>query len=371
VHQLFTHRDLIQDESRTSLHRWAARPVDALVVPAHREARMLRPVIELAAASGTQLLILASHACRSPEIARLVAAYPGCRALVARIPAGYRNDALDFRTASAHFRRPNAGRTTDLSLKRNIGLLLARMLGWNKIMFFDDDITGVSPWHLVKVAAQLDRHQVTGLVCRQFPDNSVVCHANRLRGAPQENFVTGGALGVNCADQPLELFPDIYNEDWFFFADHAAAADVVSVGEARQARFNPFRHPGRATTEEFGDLLAEGIYALFSEGLGLSRATRPYWREFIPARRTLIETIMRDLRRVDSPDAVLARRSLHQSRAQLGRITPDDCCDFLDAWQHDRRAFARTAAHLSSVRSEREAFGFLGLDWHPLGLAAA
>ena len=120
-------------------------------------------------------------------------------------------------------------------MKRNLGRLLARLMRWDKIMFLDDDIFGVTLTDLAKIASQLDSHQVTGLISRSFPDNSVVCHANRLSGRDQDNFVTGAALGVNCAEKPLDFFPDVYNEDWLFFATHAAQGQVISVGRAPAA----------------------------------------------------------------------------------------------------------------------------------------
>ena len=36
-------------------------------------------------------------------------------------------------------------RRTDLSAKRNLALLLSHMLGWSRILFLDDDITGLKP----------------------------------------------------------------------------------------------------------------------------------------------------------------------------------------------------------------------------------
>jgi len=43
-------------------------------------------------------------------------------------------------------------------VKRNIGPLLARLHGWRKIVFVDDDITLVAQ-DLVRLGHQLDRHQ--------------------------------------------------------------------------------------------------------------------------------------------------------------------------------------------------------------------
>ena len=144
---------------------------------------------------------------------------------------------------------PTAGGTSDLSVKRNFGLLLARLSGWSKIVFIDDDITLSRP-DIARLTDQLDSHQIAGMVCRDFPDNSVVCHARRLAGLPQDVFVTGAVLGVNCTDLPLPFFPDIYNEDWFFFAEAAPrATSSTKAGEARQAEYEPFAEPaaGRAT----------------------------------------------------------------------------------------------------------------------------
>ena len=115
---------------------------------------------------------------------------------------------------------------------------------------------------LTRLAVQLETHPIAGMVCRRFADNSVVCHARRLAGFDQDVFVSGAVLGVNCSYLPLPFFPDIYNEDWFFFAEAAARQRLAKVGEARQAEYDPYLRPTRAGHEEFGDLLAEGLYAV-------------------------------------------------------------------------------------------------------------
>ena len=81
-----------------------------------------------------------------------------------------------------------------------------------------------------RLARQLDHSQIAGMVCREYPDNSVVCHARRLAGLPQDNFVSGSARGVRCDDVALPFFPDIYNEDWFFFSKAVARHDLFNVG---------------------------------------------------------------------------------------------------------------------------------------------
>ena len=115
---------------------------------------------------------------------------------------------------------------------------------------------------------------------------------------------------MNCDDLPLSFFPDIYNEDWFFFAKEAAARDLPRVGQAEQAPLRPVRRPRARRREEFGDLLAEGLFALFGEvdpDLSLvehlSGATRRFWDRFIQVRHDVLTdtrmALIRELARRD------------------------------------------------------------------------
>jgi hypothetical protein len=365
VRQKSSHRHLLRDESRTP-PRHRQPPLNALVVPSARRAGHLEQAIWLAVESETLLVVLASKECRAGDVASQVASTAGCRALVVDVPEHYEHEYLRHEPwANGEFEVLNAGRTSDLSLKRNIGLLLARLLGWHKIMYLDDDIYDVSATQLLKLSSQLDNYQVAGLETRRFPDNSVVCHANRLSGADQDNFVTGAALGVNCADQPLPFFPDVYNEDWFFFLEHAASGALPCVGKARQLEYKPFGDPMRAAREEFGDLLAEGLYALIEAGDGISRATESYWEIFIDARLSLFNEICSRLEKVETNEAFRAVGSVQAARKQASLITPEDCLRFLEAWQEDRRRFQAIVAKLSNLGSYAEAFDHLELkNWY-------
>jgi hypothetical protein len=247
--------------------------------------------------------------------------------------------------------------------------------GWSKVVFVDDDIMSLQTANLVRLARQLDNHQVAGMVIRQHPDNSVVCHARRLAGLRQDVFVTGAVLGVRCNDLPLSFFPDIYNEDWFFFAKEAAAHLLPSVGQAQQADYDPFVSPDRARLEEFGDLLAEGLYALFGmQGhrmpfeKRLDMATKTYWSYFIDARLELIKKARRALYRSLNHDPSNARvysalNSLMAAKHQVrDAIKPDLCVNFLDGWRDDLADWQRFSSGVSTVGSTREAMEFLQLE---------
>jgi hypothetical protein len=226
------------------------------------------------------------------------------------------------------------------------------------------------------MAGQLQNHQVVGMRLLEFPDNSVVNHARRLAGLWQDVFVTGAVLGVNASDQPLSYFPDIYNEDWFFFAHLAARRQLPHVGEATQAEYDPFAGPARARQEEFGDVLAEGLYALIGGERSdvpfpemLRGATQRYWEHFIEARHDVLSETSSRLHGYlaqDGGDDRLrsAIRALDAAAEQLTRITPDLCVDFLEAWQLDLADWQRATSGANDVGSTLLAMDYLEMaDW--------
>lgn len=378
IRQRASHAHLSTDVSRSPappLRSQRAR-FDALIVPASRPASFLQPAIELSALLGVLLVVMCSKQTRVEHVARRVSKSPGARSLVVEIPEDRSHPAIPTRTSDSAFKEAQGGRNSDLSAKRNLGLLLARLNGWGKIAFIDDDIKLVGNRNIARLAGQLETHQVAGMVVRRFPDNSVVCHARRLAGLAQDVFVTGAVLGVHCNSLPLSLFPDVYNEDWFFFAEEAAARRLPRVGHAVQAEYDPFANPERACREEFGDLLAEGLYALMGEndpslpfGEQLRGATLTYWSRFINARHEAIAEANTELSRFMDPDAEngylsSALESLEAAEMQLDTIKPDLCLNFVDAWRQDLDDWQRFSNGVNNVGSTREAMDFLGLkNW--------
>jgi hypothetical protein len=265
-----------------------------------------------------------------------------------------------------------------LSLKRNIGLVLARLRGWTKILFVDDDIQGLTPRDISRFSGSLDRHPVAAMASTFFPDNSVVCHARRLARLGQDVFVSGAVLGVNTQHPAVSFFPDIYNEDWFFFAKHAAARSLTKIGEARQDEYDPYADPGRAAREEFGDVLAEGLYALFNDTPGwelqdqLKVATSSrHWSFFIEDRFSMITEIFDRLsatpHRAES-DEPSAQKSLRSAMDQLEKITPDKCAQFVQSWRDDDASWQRAMPSSGVPLSECEAMDRLELtNWISCG----
>jgi hypothetical protein len=345
----------------------------------------LQSTIKLAADIDALLVILSSKQANVDSLADRPPSTPGARGLIVEVDEDWNHPDLPRRTSDSDFVQAKADRKSDLSKKRNLGLLLARLHGWNKVMFLDDDIQKCKADSVARLANQLDFRQAAGMCVREFPDNSVVCHARRLAKMPQGVFVTGAALGVHCNNLPLSFFPDIYNEDWFFFAKEAAARRLSQVGFAVQEKYDPYASSDRARWEEFGDLLAEGLYSWFerwsSESTFFGFPAMPssnYWRQFIDARHeVLTETSARLGRLADqssnADECYSALGSVAAAQGQLAdAITADLCVSFIDAWLDDLHNWEIFSSSVNNVGSTREAMDFLGLGkWRLAGLGNA
>lgn len=373
IRQLPSHAHLLRDYSRrfTPTGRSRRSRLNAIIVPTARPASSLVGLIELAASLGILLVVLCSKQATIAQVVERVGRTARARALVVQVGEDYRLPMpLGFDTSEGRFAKASGGRASDLSLKRNLGLLLAETMDWSKIAFVDDDVM-LSDNDLTRMAFQLEAHGIAAMACRHFPDNSVFCHARRLAELPQDVFVTGAVLGVNCDAFPPPFFPDVYNEDWFFFGEAAARRRLVKSGNAYQAPYEPFADPMRALHEEFGDLLAEGLYALI-ENVGPDNsfrqithwATEAYWASFTESRREDAE-MTRDLlaRFVEGADVESAMASLAvtEDHYRDGWITPESCVGFLDAWERDSVRWGKFCASLDRVRTISEAMQQLEL----------
>ena len=123
----------------------AGRSLDAIVVPAARPAENLLPAMVLAAETGAAFLALTSGATKPAAVRAVAAEVPGLQYAVVPVPADYEHWIVDFRTSTPIFRAAQVGRLGDLSLKRNLGVLLGRLAGWRSILFLDDDIRALCP----------------------------------------------------------------------------------------------------------------------------------------------------------------------------------------------------------------------------------
>ena len=327
---------------------WAAddagrrRGIDAIIVPTARPPAYLAQAAALAHALGCTLLTL--HSKQWTSAAKAAQRLPRDVDLLAvdiRDPAQLR---LPVWESSRLLAGTVFERRTDISAKRNVALLLSRMLGWSRVLFLDDDIAELDPDDVRRASGLLDTYNAVGLHVGGFPDHSVVCHAYRQAGGSQQAFIGGGALAVHL-ERSTSFFPDIYNEDWFFLLDGDKGIQPVGVtGTVRQFPYDPFRTPDRARGEELGDVLAEGIYWLLDQGGSVTDANQAHWIKFLVRRRRFIERVLRMVEQKGTLESAERAHRIAALKASLGRlqlITPKLCEDFLRAWSADRQCWHR------------------------------
>jgi hypothetical protein len=327
-------------------------PVNAIIVPTARSAPYLRHAISVAHQLRCPLIALCSRHAKTRALASLVDEQDGridFLALDLSTP-GWQRTLPTFET-SRMLAGTRFARRTDTGLKRNLGLALARMAGWHRVAFLDDDILVPDALDLQVASGLLDHFDVAGLRIGGFPDNSVVCHAHRDTGGNQDTFVGGGALVVPTDRYPA-YFPEIYNEDWFFLLDNVRLRRTTLVGEVKQRPYDPYVDPDRARGQELGDVLAEGVFALLDCGQRVQGADSPtFWESFLERRLRFIQQV---LDRIDGRN-LSAERRWHMRdalKAALGRhrqITPELCVAYMRAWRTDRTRWRNFLAGCEST----------------------
>ena len=352
-----SHAALVQQPAHTEVSQ---RVLDAIVVPTIRP-RSLRTAAALADDLGCALVVL----CSKPEQAAPAAfecGEAGSGILVTHVPRSV-EDKLPSRLTLQHPEKEIARSChIDIARKRNVGLRLARLCGWRTVMFLDDDIRDLTASAVSQAAGLTACFQAVGFEISQYPDNSVVCHAHRLTGSKQDVFPGGSALVID-AERCDTFFPPVYNEDWLFLFDAVQSRSVAVAGALTQVEYQPFARPSRAASEEFGDVIAEGLYRLIHEGVDLTAATQGYWRDVLERRLQLIEDIATRLVLVDDHAPVIgsALMSLTAARKRSAMISALACMSFVRAWRTDLAAWRQMLADLPAVGDLAEAARFLNL----------
>ena len=357
------HEHLIGVPPRTP----ATREIDAIIVPTARMAHEMAGAAALAARLGCTLVALCSQWSVASDVVRIARPH-GVDVVVIdtkRLPPGVLpRFATDRLLQGTRFHR-----TTDTSRKRNLGLLIARLCGWERVVFLDDDIAIPDSGDLLLAAGLAEDYAGVGLAIDatwpSFPDNSVVCHAFRDAGGDQGMFVGGGALVVRPASME-SFFPNIYNEDWFFLFGEDGLRPVTMVGRALQRPYDPYEDGRRAQSEELGDCLAEGLFWLFDNGGSIEDADAPFWAEFLGKRISFITEVTGMVHRMHVATGLRSKMltALRAARGRSERITPELCTRFVSAWREDRGTWHAHVDHLRerhSTNDVEKALAGLGL----------
>ena len=312
---------------------------DAIVVPTSRPPLFLNHAVDLALESDSWLVILCSGSSKPLDVRKLLEHRLAGKVAIAEVPRTYGHSIIEFSSLPiSSFRTDNLYRESDLSAKRNLGLVLSLMLGWQRVFFLDDDIRNVTVGDLHHVASLLEECNCVGFSMDFFPDNSVVSQAKRLGfGNHQEIMISGAAMGVRCSSD-MSFFPSIYNEDLFLcWMVYARAARYFMPGPWVSFHMSRSTGPNELRRKSSGKSLMEGLLALLHEGLDDTHATHDYWLEFLLARMRHIESIKDGLRLGRSPCHEAALLAMQAAQDRLSEISPALCTLYLANWQADWR----------------------------------
>ena len=330
--------------------------LDAIIVPTARPAEELGHVMRIGATIDVPVLVLCSQDATAYH-ARKVANSNDAPAWTVDV-----DDSMARQLPGSEFdrllRANGFGSISDLSLKRNLGLALARGANWERVLFLDDDIIVDHPETLHRVSGLLDRYRAVGLDNNGFKDNSVVCHAFSDTGGDQSTFIGGGAMMVN-PQTAVSFFPNIYNEDWLFLLGTGVPFAAARAGRMVQREFDPYANPRRAAAEELGDTIAESLFWLLDVGREISTATTGFWGDALFRRREFIDHI---LGRADrSPAPYKIRRSLEAARRRSTDVQAGLCTELVEAWQSDLVRWRKFLHRLPVTRGPEKFVSNVGL----------
>lgn len=228
----------------------------------------------------------------------------------------------------------------DLPVKRNYALWYARRHRLNHILLLDDDIRDLQTTALAAGANALQDFVVSGFFVDDFPDTSAIGHIEIESGEPISTFLSGSCLFFR-ADGDVGFFPPIYNEDWIFMLPHITQGRVCSLGCVRQKPYDPFANPSVALFQEFGEIIADSLFALVASNHYSERLDPNIWRKLLSLRR---DWLMELAARTSNSRH---RAIVEAARAQCAEINEADCVRFVSDWESDRKFWNHTLQELN------------------------
>jgi hypothetical protein len=334
--------------------------VDAIVVPTIRPAEHLRSAVQFAADTRCHLILVYTD--HPPNgLSKVLAGLRPGQVTLLTVRSGSQDRLLDLGASLPQSMVSPAA--LDISRKRNLGLLIGRVCGWQRMLFLDDDIRKLNVAKLSSAAALLDDYPVVGLQVKKYPDASAVGHARRLTGRRQEPFVSGGSLLVN-PQLVNGYFAPVYHEDWLCVINHIRKSQVAIGGSVGQLPYRPFSASKRAEYEEFGDVLLSGllwlVHARIRKGAAdkatlmteidyWREATHPrFWKQILEQRAELLADITGRLTGKDF-DGPSPLPSLAAAKQRLNELKPADFASFTDRWLTSVAIWRGRLESLSSV----------------------
>lgn len=334
----------------------ASVPVGAIIMPVSREVKDVKRFIlgnmRLAERYGMYLVVLCSHEAKRQDVVELTHQFERLKWLAVDGP--YVDPAMSSHPASVLDCPPG----WDLSYKRNFGLQLAQAMGWPSVLFVDDDIDIDEDHFFKQVDLMRSGAKVVASNARHEADHSVVVGAYLEAYGPSsvDSYMSSQAILVDMREGVLGFYPQIYCEDWFFLFPYLLTdGQAAWAGSIPQRTYNRFT-TRRATHEEAGDLLAEGMLRLvtlvaaenpeatFQQRLKklVKQADKSYWEQQILHRAMVIQGLIGQAKRpLPSRKSARIKTALEASLATLvgdehsDGIQPQTIVEWVKTWAND------------------------------------
>lgn len=216
----------------------------------------------------------------------------------------------------------------DIPLKRNFALYISIKNNFKRILLLDDDIEKITPTHINAGACLLDNFDAAGCFVDDFPDTSVVGHLQLHHEIDLKCFLSGSFLFV----LPFEIncfFPSIYNEDWLFMAPLIAGRRLCSFGKIHQKPYDPFATSHIAKFQEFGEIVAEGLFAMIGKHSFNLRYDYSAWAEIIKNRKQELSDLL------EKVGLEKYKEIISDSINQNEKIQPSECIEFMYSFDRD------------------------------------
>src|SRR6267143_937110 len=145
---------------------------------------------------------------------------------------------------------------------RNYALLLSEVIGFQKVLFVDDDVSVKDPKLLQAAFRILEHVDFVGARIGGLADQSIIGHIGLRQSDPElSEFVSGGFMGLRLGSV-MEPFLNYYNEDWIWVLMHREASYAMTPAKVVHQTYHSLLRNGsnRAIRQEMGEMLLEGVW---------------------------------------------------------------------------------------------------------------
>jgi hypothetical protein len=235
----------------------------------------------------------------------------------------------------------------NLGRARNAGLAVARLLGFERAVFVDDDIDFES-YDIAALLRATEETPFAGAIVSGKPDLSEVDRVFVETGGVVEDCVSGGFLAVRL-EAVSHHFLNHYNEDLIWLNLHRSSRPTALSGQVSQIGA-PLVGRGRCSAaqwQEFGEVLLLGVVeARREDSFSLLEEPR-FWRDQLVKEGERLSGLA-SLCHAESEDGYV----IDAARIALAEIDPDGLAQTWVQYELDNDVWNRGWERLSRPRSQ-------------------